>query len=177
MKPCYLCGKRTDDCLFDPPVCKTCRAREELSPLARGLDLDVEVDDTLPAGVVVLKNKDGREVARVVNVGTEDAATQTARNLAVAREWAVGWRAQRAAEKLAAEKRRDTPPSAPAPARVEIVDGVPASPSAPDEARHSMYLLLSELPVADRPEILGELLAAGLIDAELAASLTRPEGE
>lgn len=31
MKPCYLCGKRTDDCLFDPPVCRECQRAHELT--------------------------------------------------------------------------------------------------------------------------------------------------
>lgn len=31
MKPCYLCSKRTDDCLFDPPVCRECQRAHELT--------------------------------------------------------------------------------------------------------------------------------------------------
>lgn len=31
MKPCYLCGKRTDDCLFDPPVCRECQRAHDLT--------------------------------------------------------------------------------------------------------------------------------------------------
>lgn len=44
MKPCYLCGKRTDDCAFDPPVCRECQRAHELTKEIAQAQLAVGTD-------------------------------------------------------------------------------------------------------------------------------------